>query len=376
MNLDSRTHSPTFWRALRAVLLVFTVTGVSAAPGDAPTGVATALATAIEELLAANTAWKENEKELKDLQRNGGATDAEIRDFAAFVDGLRKQVLDGCREVQALGGNPQQQVAECRRIDDASRKTADKRDDRSRPPRDGRQGSPGRETGEAAARPADGQRQATAAGPGAAQAATDPADGRRAGRGAADNGDRQAARAGAVPQRPGASGSAARQTTRAAVPGGAGDQRGGQHSQRRSAQAGQDTTSQGYRSRLDALEAELDGYLNTELGRLRDKARSTRQAKARAGAAEAAARGSGADGAWGGGGDIAASATPPVEPGAGPGVRKDDTAARRESRPGATGGCDDDVVARQLREAAEAETDPETRRRLWEEYEKYKDSTC
>ena len=33
---------------------------------------------------------------------------------------------------------------------------------------------------------------------------------------------------------------------------------------------------------------------------------------------------------------------------------------------------DDDVVARQLREAAESEQDPELRARLWEEYRKYK----
>lgn len=35
-------------------------------------------------------------------------------------------------------------------------------------------------------------------------------------------------------------------------------------------------------------------------------------------------------------------------------------------------GKDDDVVARQLREAAETEKDPELRARLWEEYRKYK----
>lgn len=35
-------------------------------------------------------------------------------------------------------------------------------------------------------------------------------------------------------------------------------------------------------------------------------------------------------------------------------------------------GVDDDVVARQLREAAETEKDPELRARLWEEYRKYK----
>ncbi|MDE2148858.1 MAG: hypothetical protein KGJ55_03270 [Gammaproteobacteria bacterium] len=36
-------------------------------------------------------------------------------------------------------------------------------------------------------------------------------------------------------------------------------------------------------------------------------------------------------------------------------------------------GHDDDVVARQLREAAEKETDPQVRKRLWDEYRKYKE---
>jgi hypothetical protein len=54
--------------------------------------------------------------------------------------------------------------------------------------------------------------------------------------------------------------------------------------------------------------------------------------------------------------------------------------ARRQS--GGTGappdipdGSDDDVVARQLREAAEKETDPELKKKLWEEYRKYKQGT-
>jgi len=40
--------------------------------------------------------------------------------------------------------------------------------------------------------------------------------------------------------------------------------------------------------------------------------------------------------------------------------------------PGTPDGSDDDIVARQLREAAESETDPELRERLWEEYRAYK----
>lgn len=37
-------------------------------------------------------------------------------------------------------------------------------------------------------------------------------------------------------------------------------------------------------------------------------------------------------------------------------------------------GSDDDIVARQLREAAMAEEDPELRERLWQEYRDYKAS--
>lgn len=43
------------------------------------------------------------------------------------------------------------------------------------------------------------------------------------------------------------------------------------------------------------------------------------------------------------------------------------------SPPGIPDGSDDDVVARQLREAAEKEQDPELKRRLWEEYRRYKE---
>ena len=39
---------------------------------------------------------------------------------------------------------------------------------------------------------------------------------------------------------------------------------------------------------------------------------------------------------------------------------------------GTPSGSDDDVVARQLREAAESEKDPALRERLWQEYRKYK----
>ena len=63
---------------------------------------------------------------------------------------------------------------------------------------------------------------------------------------------------------------------------------------------------------------------------------------------------------------------------------KDDTTltAKDKSREGVEGSRrhpknrydpkDDDIVARQLREAAEQESDPELKERLWKEYEQYK----
>ena len=49
--------------------------------------------------------------------------------------------------------------------------------------------------------------------------------------------------------------------------------------------------------------------------------------------------------------------------------------AENPAPPGMPDGNDDDIVARQLREAAENEQDPELRAKLWEEYRSYKNST-
>lgn len=49
--------------------------------------------------------------------------------------------------------------------------------------------------------------------------------------------------------------------------------------------------------------------------------------------------------------------------------------AQTSTPPDIPDGADDDIVARQLREAAENEQDPELREKLWEEYRKYKKGT-
>jgi hypothetical protein len=59
--------------------------------------------------------------------------------------------------------------------------------------------------------------------------------------------------------------------------------------------------------------------------------------------------------------------------GAGPGSPR--STGKTSAPPGTPDGSDDDVVARQLREAAEKEADPELKKKLWEEYRKYKAGT-
>jgi len=103
-------------------------------------------------------------------------------------------------------------------------------------------------------------------------------------------------------------------------------------------------------------------------------------------AAPRTAGGSGGAGGAGGGSDAedfgdseATSAEsdsagePTTGQGAGPGSRQ--KSASSSAPPGTPDGSDDDVVARQLREAAEKETDPELKKKLWEEYRKYKQGT-
>lgn len=82
----------------------------------------------------------------------------------------------------------------------------------------------------------------------------------------------------------------------------------------------------------------------------------------------------GAGGAGGQGGDVAAGSGT-VGGGGGVGGGAQGGSGPRDLPADIPDGRDDDIVARQLREAAMKETDPELRARLWEEYRKYKQST-
>jgi len=104
--------------------------------------------------------------------------------------------------------------------------------------------------------------------------------------------------------------------------------------------------------------------------------REQERIKAAAPQANAASGGSGSEGGTtsaSGGTDAASGAETTYGEGAGPGSPR--TTVSSSAPPGTPDGQDDDVVARQLREAAEKETDPELKKKLWEEYRKYKAGT-
>jgi hypothetical protein len=146
--------------------------------------------------------------------------------------------------------------------------------------------------------------------------------------------------------------------------------------------------------------AALDAELNADLGeydqrllREQERVKAARPRTAvgggQGGAGSAAEGGEGAEGAEGGrSGDLADNgdrgatgepredgdlAVPPPASGAagGPGHQ---TAVQDQPKD-VPDGSGDDVVARQLREAAERETDPELKKKLWDEYRKYKQGT-
>ena len=150
----------------------------------------------------------------------------------------------------------------------------------------------------------------------------------------------------------------------------------------------------------DERAAVLDAELNAELGefdqRLLREQERVKAAKppaagggSQGGAGSATEGAEGAEGAEGGrSGDLAGSGEPGVtgEP------RENGDLAAPPTTSGAAGGpgqqttikdqpndvpdgSDDDIVARQFREAAERATDPETKKKLWEEYRNYKQGT-
>ena len=129
---------------------------------------------------------------------------------------------------------------------------------------------------------------------------------------------------------------------------------------------------------LDAALAESLGEFDEALQRSQTEIREQRESRNSGGgnlsSGGAIQPGGGASGVKWSNPDSSQAESGSNEPGAGPGVDKQeqDPVVASEAGDSIDAG-DDDVVARQLREAAEKETDPILKEKLWVEYRKYRD---
>ena len=71
-------------------------------PGDVPQQ----LAQTLTVLIASDSAWRENDQAFRAMRSQGAGSDVEIDEFAGFVAGLRRQVLEDCQRFRDLGGEP------------------------------------------------------------------------------------------------------------------------------------------------------------------------------------------------------------------------------------------------------------------------------
>lgn len=231
---------------------------------------------AVADLRATNTEWLRNDADYREKRQQGEMSDTDIREYAEFVAGLKRQVFEGCQVVRELGGDPGRQGVDCKVVEGQSAKHAS-------------------------------ISMKTAKGP-----------------------------------------------TR-------------------------EEREQLLRSELKKLEAEFDGMILIQQEKIHRKASNLpagARSRAGTGSDEESGDASGSVALAGGSetGSQADSMEGHGEPGTSPGVKKQDKLPAQQLPVGVGDGSDDDVVARQLREAAEAETDPALRVQLWNEYKKYKNS--
>ena len=321
------------------------------------------LSEAMEDLRAVDIEWRRNDDEFKSLRKQGGMSDIEADEFAEFVDGLKRQVFDGCREVRALGGDPDKNGVECGQLENEQGKASDLPDKAAHQASQKEPLDTESESANKAGQRLSKEEQQEAVSELPEKADQRPSQENHLG---ADSGS--ANKAGKQP---------------------AGDERPGKDSDSRAKKAEKQpsqkkprgavaslpaldqslspqTEAEKLRRQLDGVEAELDGILQIEMRKVSEKAANKRQTETRA----SAGGGSGA----GAGRFDSESIIRPTEPGAGPGVKKEEPPPQWNLPEGVGDGSDDDVVARQLREAAQAETDPVLREQLWREYKKYKAS--
>jgi hypothetical protein len=267
------------------ILICITFMHVSAYGATTATDNKLLLDKEIKTLQAAYAAWQRNDAEFREVREQNQSSETDIQEFAAFVAGLKRQVIESCETVRQLGGDGNQHGVDCVKL-----------------------------TKESGEKPQE---------------------------------------APTLPER----------------------------------QETGEEKKNSLEEELETLIAEFDELMLEQQDTLKQQ-QAARQASGSGGDCQGAsggseAAGTGESGEEAGTGEPGEAGTgepgegqmpPKAEPGSGPGMEKQGKMPELEK--GSVGdGSDDDVVARQLREAAEAETDPVLKAQLWEEYKKYKNST-
>jgi hypothetical protein len=233
----------------------------------------------IEDLQATYAVWRSNDAEFREMRKQDQLSNIDIREFAAFVAGLKRQVIEGCEAVRQLGGDASLHGVDCVKLED----------------------------------------------------------------------DPESKKGGALKI-------TKRESTR-------------------------EEKKALLEKQMGNLISDFDGLLLQHQDKLKweqseSQSNGSRDSGAfdKSGAKETAGAGVLADGDVKKPGSKDGSIQRAAEPGAGPGVEKQGEMPDFKKED-VGDGSDDDVVARQLREAAETETDPVLKKQLWEEYKKYKNAT-
>jgi len=76
----------------------------------------TLLEAEIENLKLADSAWRKNDSEYREMRKMGESSETEIREFAEFVAELKRKVIEGCETVRRLGGDAGKEGVNCGEI--------------------------------------------------------------------------------------------------------------------------------------------------------------------------------------------------------------------------------------------------------------------
>ncbi len=72
----------------------------------------------IEDLQLTYAVWRSNDTEFREMRKQDQLSNIDIREFASFVAGLKRQVIEGCEAVRKLGGDASLHGVDCVKLED------------------------------------------------------------------------------------------------------------------------------------------------------------------------------------------------------------------------------------------------------------------